>query len=288
MKFLSLREYQANSQDIIYRYSLWLPLSFLVIFFLGAIGLGFFVITLPESEEKTPLYILISLCVTAMWFTRGAFAARRGSQNWLLTTHAHGVTIKFRSFRNHHFSALDRVIAYIPYREIEWVRACTRKKTTTSDRGGITIETLKCVEIRLCAADANKLDELIREEMSRKGPVIKTWYGHTSHRMLHFPIRLIEDGTLRIEWRVRPGIGNFLQSVARHVTVLQPIRIHDDYTKTSLRQVDPARQENRVRNLVAEGDTLSAIKLVRELYTCSIVEAKNIVENMKSTPPRSS
>ena len=288
MKCLSLRESQANSQDVVYRYSLCLPLSFLGVFLVGASGLSFLIITLPASEEKAPLYVLLGLCFIAMWCTRGAFAARRGPQNWLLTTHSHGVTIKFRSFRNHHFSELDRVIAYIPYREIEWVRACTRKKTTTSDRGGITIETLKCVEIRLCAADANKLDELIREEMSRKGPVIKTWYGHTSHRMLHYPIRMIEDGTVRIEWRVRPGVGAFLQSVARHVTVLQPIRIHDDFTKTSLRQLDTARQEERVRSLVAEGDTLSAIKLVRELYTCSIVEAKNIVEHMKRTPPRSS
>lgn len=234
------------------------------------------------------MYVLIGLLAVATWFTRGAFAARRGPQNWLLTTHSHGITIKFRSFRNHHFSALDRVIAYIPYREIEWVRACTQKKTTSSDRGGIMIETLKCVEIRLSAADAHKLDELIREEINRKGPVIKTWYGHTSHRMLHYPIRMMADGTLRIEWRVRPGFGVFLQSIARHVKVLPPIRIHDDYTKTSLERLDNTQQEERIRSLVAEGDTLSAIKVVRELYACSIVEAKNIVEHMKNIPPRSS
>lgn len=286
MKFLSLCDYQRSPQDILYRYPVWVPVSFLAFFVLVAVGLGIFVSTLPATTEPVLFYYLIGLCVVSMWFTRGAISARLGPQNWLLTTSFHGITIKFRSFRNSHFLPSDSVIAYISYSEIEWVRKCVQKKSTPDDDRGVTESVMKMVEIRLRSPDAIKLEALIREEINRKGPVIKTWYGHTCHHMVHYPVRMVADETLRIEWRVSPGIKAFLQSIVPHVKVVQPHSTHEEYTVLALRQLDKSQQEERIGKLAKEGDTLSATKLVRELYACSLTEARKRVEQLKAAQPR--
>ncbi len=104
-------------------------------------------------------------------------------------------------------------------------------------------------------------------------------------RYLHYPVRLVEDNLIRIDWKshrtsITPKIDKALKILGDRLRTLEQERDVKVNDFTSLESLDADHQEQMIRQLAESGDTLATAKVVRDLYGYSTTEAVKYVRKL--------
>jgi ribosomal protein L7/L12 len=83
---------------------------------------------------------------------------------------------------------------------------------------------------------------------------------------------------LRIRWNGVPGAKRLLEMLRPYAVLADPISLKEDFTR--LRSLSHEAQQEKLRDLVRRGQTITAIYTARQLYGCGLTEAKQVVDGL--------
>ncbi|MEM7226488.1 MAG: hypothetical protein AAF495_26185 [Pseudomonadota bacterium] len=278
LKFLREDQVPRHPTDLLFRQRRWTKIVALALF-AGVTG-GFLLcpticplLGVQEPIPALPSYIaggFLTIFVLIAW--HAARASFRAS-SWRVRATTNGLYVKVRSFLNHGLSAEDAVVVYLPKAEIVGVREhriwARRPGTDDSE----TIQRLVFLEIVLHDEDLGELVELLKRERAIE-PGKKSGVSMISR---HYPVRVLPGGIVQVDWSgLSPGL-------KRAVTLLSGVYPLLDGQKTRQQrftELDKTAQEDRLLELVERGETVSAIKLAKELYGYDTTDAKAFVDDL--------
>ena len=186
------------------------------------------------------------------------------------------LVIKFRSHLNDHFPDDDAVTVVVPFTEISWIRRAREKLSNPSSSGdGDRVESWSYLDVKLSGGDLDALGDSLRTERAREAP--KVGFSRTKHH--HYPVRLVEDDILRIQWGgVSPRIKKALKILGKRLPVEPDWKIRN----AAWEELEGKELEDRILDLLERGDEIGALALVKTKYGYSTTEAKNFVDEMLS------
>ncbi|MGA3054017.1 MAG: hypothetical protein ABSD63_07400 [Candidatus Korobacteraceae bacterium] len=88
---------------------------------------------------------------------------------------------------------------------------------------------------------------------------------------------------LRIRWDV-PGAHKFLDVLRPYTIIADPVSLTQDFTH--LKSLNREDQQKQLRELAARGQTITAMYAARKLYSCSLGEAKELVDSLRENEVR--
>ncbi|MDA2937696.1 alkaline shock response membrane anchor protein AmaP [Acidobacteria bacterium AH-259-A15] len=285
MNFYRLRETPALPYDAVFRESrLKKGLFFLICLaisatmaFIGYQG------GIDRSGWDVPstlaYYIAGVIAILALVALLGLRASLRET-NWLIRYEGDRLLIKYRSYLNYHLPKDDRMVVEIGLSEIEWIRSF-REKRRVPDSDGETEQSWTYLDICLNHSDTTELREYLRQERLR-------WPAKTAvsqSRRLHYPVRLIEDDLIRVDWKshqtsITPNIDKTLRILGKKIEIRDENAEKKVCDFTSLEKLDTQRQEQLIRQLAESGDTLSATKVVQRLHGWSTTESVKYIREL--------
>ena len=222
-------------------------------------------------------YYIAALLFMLLWIYQTMVLARFRASNWLVRVAEQGVYVKFRSYLNHHLPESDATVAYIPYRDMRLTRLVRELQDVQDTDGRGTLRRRRMiVEIDL-RDSAPELEAGIATERRTEAPKIERWYGSSSARYRHHPVRMADGGTLSIEWGAVPAARHFLAMMAVH-TPIDASEILRDYTALGATESDEG--ESRLLELAENGQVHDAIRLARSLYGYDLTQAKSFVDGL--------
>jgi len=224
------------------------------------------------------LYLPAALLTPGLLLFRRMIFARFRPTNWLVRSNGQGLFIQFRSYLNYHFPVDEPTVVFIVYSEIRSARLVRQRQELLDTSGDRSERRLRLIELEL-SGDVRLLEEALAFERSRSAPSEKRWYGKSSSRYQDYPVRMQSPTILQLEWSVLPGAGKFLDSLRPYTRVEEPISVSEDFSK--LNGLTEEEQKQRLHQLDCEGQTITAIHLARQLYGCSLADAKDRVEKLR-------
>ena len=114
---------------------------------------------------------------------------------------------------------------------------------------------------------SDSLDDVraaLREEATLPAPRESRWYGYSSTRVQHHPVRVSDADTLHVAWGATPSAASFLDDISRYVHQAEPAAVTLDFTQ--LRTVSRQTQDARLIELVDAGRKLEAVRAAREIH----------------------
>ena len=228
--------------------------------------------------QGSPLaYYIGGILLLLLWIYQTVFLARFRPTNWLVRVADRGVFIKFRSYLNHHFPEQDATVVYIPFREMRLTRVVRESQSLPDrDRGGTMTRRRTVVEIEL-RSDSPEIVNALTVERGAEAPRRGRWFGSSSGKFRHYPVRMLTPRTIALEWGVVPRVSEFLRILAVH-TPVEASKVMRDYT--ALGALKREEQESRLLELIESGQVMDAIRLARRLYGYDLPEAKTFVEGL--------
>lgn len=228
------------------------------------------------------LAVLIGI-LAGLMFTSSALAAARAS-NWTLMALEDGLYLNLRSYTDWRLPPEDKVIAFIPKREIRRFRFLHRNNRVVGDTDNPTDTHLSkdaYLEIQLHGPDLAALSECLVAERQKSVPtLIKGVTAKAKGAALQ-----IGDppGVLRLDWFTRKT--RLTPKLAKVEEILSGL-----YQTTTLHEADEApidslstaAQEDRLRDMVRRGDKIGAAVLARTLYGLSLTEANRYLEDLEA------
>jgi hypothetical protein len=230
---------------------------------------------------KHSSYLFYYIAGAILFFTallRGYIIARFLPTNWILQLDTQGLFIKFRSYLNHELTDSDPTVVFLSYQEIRSVRLVRQRLNVTDASGGRSTRTIRQVEFEI-VGDPAVLARALHDERTRAAPPKKRWYGTTSTLYRHYPVRLVKPAFLQIEWSSVVPSRAVLIDRLRPFSVIESKIVIEDFTK--LESLSRAEQEQRLRELDARGELISAVYAARRLYGYSIADASLFIEDLR-------
>lgn len=281
MQLLKLADAETFRSVRVFRYS-----RARAILFTGAAATALAGLVVADRDGRFPPgpWIAGALALVMLLMRRFVLARFRPT-NWLVRTCDSGLLVQFRSYLNYHFPAEDPTVVLIPFGAIRSARL-VRDRTTVPDlstRRSSSTRTLRLVELEL-GEDTAPLAKALADELARRAPVEPHWYGTSSTRYEHHPVRVTGPAFVQIEWSVVPGPERLLDALRPHATIAPPVTSTEDLT--SLESLPRAEQDERLHALVERGETVSAVVLARRLYGYDLERARGYVDDLRrGTPP---
>lgn len=214
-------------------------------------------------------YVAIVLLLILL-VTRRMVTARLRPSNWLVRMSDAGLYIQFRSYLNFRFPTDDTTVAFIPFGEIRSARSVRRTSQTPdeSTRGWQTkVSWLVSLEL---TGNLIALSQALADEREKQLP------GAATYR--HYPVRVISPTRVHVEWDVVPGAAAFLEALGRHTEIGSSVELHEDFVRMA--HLSREEQEQHLRTLAESGDTITAIKVARQLYSFDLAQAREFVKGL--------
>jgi len=274
MRLLRLTDVETSPSDRIFRYSRMRAVLTVLIALAIAAWTAVHAFT---AGWKLGYYIAVVI-VLFLELMRRFVGARFRPSNWLVRMNDVGVFIQFRSYLNYHLPADDLTVVFVSFGEIRSARLI-RERVTTPDLQGHGTETqfLCYVELEL-AGDVAPLAKALEAEITERAPTEKRWYGTSSTLYQDHPVRMQSPPFLRIRWQVVPGMRKFLDALRPYTNIADPVSLTQDFAH--LQSLSRDEQQEQLREMDARGQTVAAIYSARQLYKCSLAEAKDMVEGL--------
>ncbi len=234
----------------------WLPLPVLLILRLEG---------LPGMIYFSTLFLLF-----ASYFPFKQFSLSRDKKtNWLLAVNKTHLLCKFRSHLNKHFPASDPQVLAIPLTTISAFQKVSLKRSVMTHSGGSQTHFLTFLDIHLGANLPEIREALARERKAKvKG---KTNYGHHS-------VSVTETG-IRIHWR---AITSSIAKMHRKSELTMPLdtseKEMEEYLRKRIREQSVT--EDELLRLIEQGDSSSAVQIVRDSYGMTFSEARQFVDEL--------
>jgi hypothetical protein len=223
-------------------------------------------------------YYLAGVLLLALLLMRRFIRAPFLPSNWLLRLTDDGLFIQFRSYLNFHFPVEDASVVYIPFREIRSARRVRYRDMLPDERRTYTrIDSGVRVELHL-AGPSEPLARALAVEAVKPGPAEQHWYGTSSRRYNHAPVRMPSAGRLQLDWRVAPSAQAFLNAISPCTDIAAPTSRSLDYSE--LKGMRREQQEQRLLQLAQAGQKIAAIKIARELYGYDLTQGRAFVEDL--------
>jgi hypothetical protein len=275
MEILPLEEAQTQPGDLVVREA---RLSHLLMTgLLGALGLGWLVLAwrLPLAGLGVIAGLVLGLpCLAVAAALAEPLMRAFGRPGWILALGERGLTVAPRSFLNAG-SAAPAWAVRLAWDELEHARELhERRELPGPDPGDRQLRRLTWLELGLRAPLPAELRARLESE-------------RTVGSFRHLPLALSPSGErgLRLSWnglgtRLRPALPRVLERLAPHVDV-QPA------SSTERPAWDAARGrelEDLVLELARTGQTLQAVRVVRERYGWDLTRAKAFVDELAGRP----
>jgi hypothetical protein len=191
-----------------------------------------------------------------------------------------GIYVQYRSYLNYQLPADDPSVVFLALGEIASARL-VKERVETPDpakTGGTQTQYLRYVEIEL-SGDTAVLADGLQGERGEQAPLKKRWYGTSSTLYRDYPVAITAPTFLRIRWDVVPGAHKFLDALRPYAVVADPVSLTQDFTH--LKSLNREDQQKQLRELAARGQTITAVYAARQLYGCSLGEAKELVDSLR-------
>jgi hypothetical protein len=214
-------------------------------------------------------------------FLFSAFAAMK-KNNWTLRAVPEGLQLKLRHYSDYGLNVTDPIVAFIPAREIRRIRFMEQKTRMIGDKDIPEDRQLKreeWLEVALYGEDLARIETALAEERRRKVP---TWIKGVTSKAKGAALRLFpENGVIRIDWKTSET--RLTPSVEEAEAVLRRLyrtESEEAAEEAPLLTLSKAAQDDRLREMVRRGDTISATALVRETHGISLTEAHQYVKSL--------
>ena len=150
--------------------------------------------------------------------------------------------------------------------------------------GATQTQYLRYVELEL-SGDTAPLEKALQAEPGKRAPLEKHWYGTSSTLYRDYPVTQTAPRFLHIRWDVVPGARKLLAALQRYTVIADPVSLNQDFTH--LKSLSREEQQKQLRELAVRGQNLTAMYVARNLYGCSLGEAKQMVDslNENKVPP---
>ncbi len=287
MRFLTLQQVETEPFKTEYRYSvLTTLLAFLVT---AAISIGAAFFTYRAWAEGTKVGMFLAGWLT-LWFAffamfaRSILRARLQPTNWLVRTQTNGILVKSRSYLNYHFDSSDLVVAYFDYGDIEFARSHRVRQDFPGGTDEDTVKVTRFVELKMRdPALLKELETQLAAERDRLAPYQGRWI-RCRTKSNHYPLSVSPEGLVRIEWNVWPRLKRFLEEISPQIQVNAAAGSRQDFR--SLGTASPQEQEKVLLELIATGDRIGAIKVIRLLYGYDLTRAVQFLDELSQTNRR--
>ena len=200
--------------------------------------------------------------------------------NWLLQIAPDGLWINLRSYLNRDFAPAATVL-FVSYAEIASVsQQAVKRSECTGDR--TVVWTDRYLDVQLVDPAVAEVAAEIAEERRRTLP--GTHFGGlvtSNSRSNHVPVAMPSEQVLRLAWRGRydfvvPSLKKTLRELTAHCTItdstLQDV--------TDVNTLSDQELDRLILDSVETGDTLGAVKLLREKRDYSLKDAKEFVDEL--------
>ena len=225
-------------------------------------------------------YYIAAVMVLFLELMRRFFTARFRPTNWLVRMNDEGMFIQFRSYLNYHLPAEDLTVVFLSLSEMRSARLIRERVTTPDPQGrGTVTQFLRYVELEL-AGNVAPLATALEAEITEKAPMEKRWYGKSSTLYQDHPVRMQAPPFLQMRWQVAPGAKKFLAALRPYTTIAETVSLSEDFT--NLQSLSRDEQQKRLRELARRGETIAAVYMARKLYGCGLVEAKEMVDGLRT------
>jgi hypothetical protein len=213
-----------------------------------------------------------TFCVMGFLFI-GMLRGALKPTNWLLRCSSTGVIIKYRSYLNWRLPADDIQAVGFSYSEIAWVRKTKLRREAPRMSRGSSTEYLTFLDFCLINLDTSKLQKHLEAERNRK---CNTLY-------LSYPVEVLAGGIVRVQWKglvdyLLPGQGRAIKWLSQYVKIAATDSSKTDLTRNT--KASRTEEDDKIYQLVRNGDKIGAVELTRQIYGCSVTEAVQFVEKL--------
>jgi hypothetical protein len=286
--------------------------------FLAGLFFGFALFVVSYQSSTIVGMILSGLYILLLWFVCSilfqTLQAARSPANWLARISPAGILIKYRSYLHDNYPEEDNIAVKLSWNEIADSQL-QKEITVRHDSDGRSQYNRWFLNIRTDSryVDNDKLKYALDVEHNRKPPhhhlqelqrqlfqarkkkvtkpeiekikqeillEKKRHPGKQSNtRFLDRPVVFIQPDTLKMEWTyITPGKTKLRKILAYFTSMTEDQSTHVDIEK----KMSYSEYKQLLATLIARDEIIEAVKLVRAQTDCSLVEAKNTIENEKS------
>lgn len=216
-------------------------------------------------------------------FLTTAMAAWRPA-NWVLRASPDGLYLKLRDYTDHRLGAGDAVVAFIPRRQVRWLRTHDERVRVVGTRDVARarddrLARQEYLEIRLQSDDLSGLEARLDEERRRW---VRTFLPGVTMQAKGTAVAVRGDGLVRLDWRtkgtrLRPALSAARDHLARHYRFAEGVEAE----QAPLRDLDRTAQESRLLDMVRQGNSIDAVRLAQNLYGFTTTEAKQFLDELQ-------
>ena len=211
-------------------------------------------------------------------FAFHSFRAILKPSNWLLRCNRIGLIIHYRSFLNWRFPTESVQAVGFDYSEIAWARTVKERRTSPGLGSNRRTQTQQLTFLDLCLVNANTaaLEEQLQQEgnLEPEGIMISRDY----------PVQVLPGGIVELRWSgISPSASKTIQYLSQHIKITDADSRKVDLTHQ--KNLQPGQEDGKILELAKNGDEMGAMTLARQAYGCSLSEAKDFVEKLRSRDP---
>ena len=275
MRLLRLQDVEICSNDCIFRHA---RLRALIIWLAGFVATTALLLR-AYTAKWPPGYIFGSFLLLFVLLTSRMVTARFHPSNWLVRMNETGIYVQYRSYLNYHLPTDDPSVVFLSFGEIASAHFVKERVETPDPANPRVTQTqyLRYVDLHL-SGDIATLGDALQAERAEHAPSEKRWYGTSSTLYQDYPVSLTAPMLLRIRWDVVPRAHKFLRALQPYTVITDPVSLKKEFTH--LKSLSAEDQRKKLRELVARGQTITAVQAARELYGCTLGEAKTMVDSL--------
>lgn len=216
------------------------------------------------------------------WISLSSFKKSLAPTNWLLSVNPDQIQVKFRSYLNSHFPREDPQVVQFHPSEIESARITKQRITSPGSGSGHVTSFHTFLDLSIAEQNLIPLREQIRYERNLKLPPTGKFI-KSSGKSQHYPVSVVENRVVRIEWRspydiVTPGVKKALVKLREQGIKIEALK--KEVIDLTRDRADQNCMEDNILHLAERGNLLAATKLARRTLGMSLTEAKVFVEDL--------
>jgi hypothetical protein len=190
-------------------------------------------------------------------------------QAWLARLTDDGVFIKLRSYQN--AVATGSQVLFVPFSAIRSANALRKTWVTRAERGGTVERRQECVDIAIDAdISLALLDAAL--DVERAGEYARKRPSGSRTIWRHYPVSIEPGNVVRVEWRARPAVDDFLSYLGAHA------RIGEGTDSASDLRVNA--DDASLRELARRGEVMELVRVIHVRDGGSLAAARERAERM--------
>ena len=229
------------------------------------------------------LVCLAGLLGGLAYFT--TFLAALKPSNWVLRATPDGLYVKLRAFTDHRRPEDDPIVAFIPRREVRWLRTHDQLARTVErgsqfvHREDDALSAQQYLEIDLHGGDLAELKTRLERERGVWG---STSVKGVRQKSKGAAVSIRPEDVIRIDWktkgtRLRPKLSEAMAHLGREYPLAPDLKSEQKQAK----DLDRDAQERRLLDMVMQGNTIDAVIVAKNLYGFTTTQAKQFVDDLQ-------